>query len=185
MALSCRAALSALTVGGRRSERTRAVFGRSTLPAFAGAGRPSAPVTESIGRQVRFSARSARSAVIGCIPCTKETGAQISSPSTSAARFACSLRSTGICAWKAACLTTPVRASSMPIEELACDARAFRHHAARVAGVHALGKHFDSEHAVDEAAQRSRAPELVVVAAAESRPITRSGAPMRGASASR
>ena len=53
-----------------------------------------------------------------------------------------------------------------PREELARDAEARRHDAARRAGVHAFGQHLDREQAIDDAPERRRAPELVVVAAA-------------------
>ena len=60
----------------------------------------------------------------------------------------------------------PVAASSMRSSSSARDAEARSDDAARVARVHALGQHFDRQHAVHEAAQRGRAPELLVVAAA-------------------
>ena len=66
--------------------------------------------------------------------------------------------------------TTPLPASSMR----SSSARAMRKldgdDAARIARVHALGEHFDGQHAVHQAAQRRRAPELVVVAAARIEP---------------
>ena len=43
-------------------------------------------------------------------------------------------------------------------QQLAHDAEAVGHDAARVARVHALGEHFDLELAADQAAQRSRQP---------------------------
>ena len=52
-----------------------------------------------------------------------------------------------------------------PREEHAHDAEGRRHHAARHR-VHALGEHFHREDAVDEAAQRGRGPQVVVVRAA-------------------
>src|SRR5207237_4468007 len=52
------------------------------------------------------------------------------------------------------------------IENRAEDAEARRHDAARVAGMHALRQHFNGEVADDRAAQRSRDPELFVIAAA-------------------
>ena len=159
-------ALSAFTVGGRRSESTSRVCGRSTLPALAGGGRPSAPVTARNGRQVRFSTRSERSACIGSMPGMKGNLRQISSPSTSAARRACvgalrrDLRVEG------GVLDDAGVGGVDALEQHARDAEARGHHAARVAGVHALGQHFDREDAVHQAAQRGRAPELLVVAAA-------------------
>ena len=51
-------------------------------------------------------------------------------------------------------------------EELAHDAEARRHDAARRAGVHALVEHLDGQRAVDDPPKRGRHPELVVVAAA-------------------
>src|SRR6185436_3758516 len=86
----------ASTVGGKRSDSCSWVFGRSTLPAFANAGRPSAPVTASIGRQVRFSTSSARSLCIGFVPPAKGNLRQISLPRTAAARFAWIFLSLGI-----------------------------------------------------------------------------------------
>src|ERR1700694_5282054 len=54
--------------GGKRSESLSEVWGRSTLPALALDGSPSAPMTESAGRHVRLSKASARSETIGCVP---------------------------------------------------------------------------------------------------------------------
>ena len=60
-------AVSPSSVGGRRSDSLSEVFGRSTLPALAIGGKPSAPVTDSAGRQVRLSSASVWSATIGCV----------------------------------------------------------------------------------------------------------------------
>jgi len=51
-ALICAVARGASSRGGKRSDNFRRVSGRITLPAFAIAGSPSAPVTASAGRQV-------------------------------------------------------------------------------------------------------------------------------------
>jgi hypothetical protein len=104
------------------------------------------------------------------MPFTNGNLRQICSPSTSAARFACSLRSTGIWAWKGRRLHHAAFGVVESLEELARDAHALRDHAARVAGMDPFGQHLDAEHAVDEPPQRRRAPELVVVAAARVQP---------------
>ena len=48
------------SVGGRRRHNFTAVEGRSTLPADDSGGRPSAPVIDKAGRQVRLSTSSVR-----------------------------------------------------------------------------------------------------------------------------
>src|SRR5690554_7483782 len=61
-------ALSPSSVGGRRRDTFTAVVGRSTLPALPRFGRPSTPVIESAGRQVRLSTSSVRSLLTGDMP---------------------------------------------------------------------------------------------------------------------
>src|SRR5262249_47971241 len=56
------------------------------------------------------------------------------------------------------------------LEKRARDAETGSHDAARIAGVHAFGQHFDREPAVHEAAQRGRAPELLVASASRTEP---------------
>src|SRR5208282_355279 len=50
--LSLCVAWRASQVGGSRSDKLSAVIGRSTLPALAAGGSPSAPITVRAGRQV-------------------------------------------------------------------------------------------------------------------------------------
>src|SRR2546430_2649591 len=50
--------------GGIRKDSRSLVVGRNTLPAAASAGRPSAPITSSCGRQVRFNRSSVTLAAI-------------------------------------------------------------------------------------------------------------------------
>jgi hypothetical protein len=50
-----------------RMDSLSEVLGRSTLPAEAIGGSPSAPVTDSAGRQVRLRIASAGSVVVGCM----------------------------------------------------------------------------------------------------------------------
>ena len=95
-----------------RSDSASDVRGRSTLPAFAGSGSPSAPVTDSAGRHVLFNTSASSPSAIGRMPGTNGNLAWISLPSTSAARFACATRSAGTGAWNAASRTRPVAASS-------------------------------------------------------------------------
>src|SRR5690606_39943432 len=57
-------------VGGSRKLNANVVLVRSTLPASAGSGRPEAPITDSVGRQVLFSSSSTSSATTGRVePC--------------------------------------------------------------------------------------------------------------------
>src|SRR6185295_9307660 len=56
------------TPGGRRNDSLSAVKGRSTLPAFCSEGIPSAPVTESVGRQLLLRSNSYGSSFIGRVP---------------------------------------------------------------------------------------------------------------------
>ena len=167
ISFSRRAARSAVDRRRQAQREHELRRGRSTLPALAGAGRPSAPVTASIGRQVRFRTSSARSACIGCMPrgereLAPDLVAQHLRRRASPARS----RSCGNRAWKAASLDHAGARVLDAVEQHARDAEARGHHAARVARVHALGQHLDREHAVHQPAQRGRAPELVVVAAA-------------------
>src|SRR3954453_11365176 len=53
-----------------------------------------------------------------------------------------------------------------PVEQRARNAEARGHDAARVTRMHSFGEHLDAQHTVYQAAQRSGAPELVVIAAA-------------------
>jgi hypothetical protein len=59
------AAFFGSSVGGRRKDSFTAVQGLSVLPAEPVAGRPSAPVTDSVGRQVLFSSSSTGSVALG------------------------------------------------------------------------------------------------------------------------
>src|ERR1700744_673408 len=65
---TARAALSGSTVGGRRSEIFKDISGNSTLPAALTDGKPSAPVTAKVGRQVLLMSSCAASAFTGLTP---------------------------------------------------------------------------------------------------------------------
>ena len=141
--------------------------GRSTLPASAIAGSPSAPVTDSAGRQVRLSSASrviARPSA-ACAPANgylrdrslAQDRRRLPAPAARARRE--SARGTPRAA------RGPSRVLE-PVEQGARDAERRRHDAARVARVHALGQHVDRQRAAGEAAQRRRRPEPLVVAAA-------------------
>src|SRR5678816_4892695 len=59
------------TPGGKRNDSLSAVNGRSTLPAFCSDGIPSAPVTDSVGRQLLLRSSSYGSSLIGRVPPAK------------------------------------------------------------------------------------------------------------------
>jgi len=63
-------AVAASKVGRSRRQSFATVEGTSTLPALPGVGNPSMPMTANCGRQVRLSASSVNSSVIGDIPGT-------------------------------------------------------------------------------------------------------------------
>src|SRR6185437_2553087 len=100
------------SVGGRRSESFTAVNGRNTLPALESGGRPSAPVTASCGRQVRFNTSSVRSSATGFMPGRNGNLSYTAVPSTSAHRRACSMRCAGTSAYSSRGLIAPVAESS-------------------------------------------------------------------------
>ena len=152
-------------VGGKRNDSFSAVYGRSTFPAFCSDGMPSAPVTASVGRHVLLSSSSYGSFAIGRVPaangnlpCTLvaehlRRGPRLLQPillesCTAGHRSAC------------AGLARPRRAQAG-----GAHAEARRHDAAGHARMHAFGEHVDAQRADEIAAQRSRAPELIVVAA--------------------
>ena len=142
-ALRRRAAAS--RVGGMRSESLSEVLGRSTLPPSAGAGSPAAPMMDSAGFHV-----PARSSVDGIVLRVAHALDQREATRRCRRRARRTPRAP----------PPPARAGSRrgspaPIapgllvldarEELARDAEARRHDAARRAGVHALGQHLDGE----------------------------------------
>ncbi len=94
-----------------------AVYGRSTLPASFNAGKPSTPVTDSVGFQVRLTSASTGSVVVGSVgppsaPHAHGKRFQTSSPRIFAVAFACSTRSAGIAQWKLSGSRRPVFESS-------------------------------------------------------------------------
>ena len=114
--ISCEAA-TASTSGGRRSDSLKAVRGRSTLPALDSGGRPSAPVTDSVGRQVRFSRACSGSVVMGSTkppsaPQLQGKRRQTSSPRMRAVACTCSTRSAGISQCRLCGSRRPVELSS-------------------------------------------------------------------------
>jgi hypothetical protein len=106
------AAPTGASVGGNRNDSLRVVCGRSTLPALRKAGRPSAPVTLSVGRQLLLSSSSNGSFETGRIPGINGNLAYTDSPSTVAAAFACARRSGGMDVFSSSIRIAPEVASS-------------------------------------------------------------------------
>ena len=128
------------TVGGRRNDNFRVVYGRSTLPDWSSAGTPSMPTTLNVGRHVRVQQqlervvrqrRAFRPASGTCLrPCRR---------ARAAAPAACLRRSGGIAVLSS---STSMRAGARVLdarEQSARDPEARRHDAARRARVHAFG----------------------------------------------
>ena len=136
------------------------------MPAEASGGMPSTPVTDSAGRQVRLSTSSVRSSAIGVMPGRNGNLSKTSSPSTSATLRACARRSAGTSTCRPSIRMRPVVSSSSRDSSCAQQAEARRHDPGGIAGMHAFLQHLDREVAAGQAAQRGRAPQLVVVAAA-------------------
>ena len=111
-------ALSGQTKGGILIESLSAVLGRSTLPASAIAGKPSAPVMVSVGRQVLFKINSTGSSVNGCTPECSGNASKTCVPKIKATLFACSIRSWGISQCSSGSLITPVCSSSKRLNKL-------------------------------------------------------------------
>ena len=106
------AAPAGASVGGRRNDSFNVVCGRSTLPALRNAGRPSAPVMLSVGRQLLLSSSSNGSFETGRMPGSNGNFAYTESPSTAAAALAWMRRSAGIGAFSSSIRIAPEAASS-------------------------------------------------------------------------
>ena len=158
------AARAASSVGGNRIDSFADVDGRSVLPADVTGGAPDSPVTLSVGRHVLFSTSSTRvlrhrrHARLPRIPLVMTSP----SDSTTACASARVCASIGTCS---ASIMRPVAASSMRSSRPRRIAKARRHDAARGARVHAFGQHRHLERAEQQAAQRRRQPQMLVVAA--------------------
>ena len=95
-ATTASAARCGSVVGARRNDSFRLVYGRNVLPAAPQAGRPSAPVMLSVGRQVLFSSSSYGSFETARMPWGIGNFSCTVLPSTAAVARVCSRRSGGI-----------------------------------------------------------------------------------------
>ena len=131
-----------------RSDSLSAVRGRSTLPASAIDGRPSAPTIDSAGRHVRLSSASARLATIGLVAAGERILADhdLAHDVGGGARLRRALLGN-----RAREIRRAARGRSPNPRagraSLPRDAERRRHDAARVARVHAFGQHFDGQRA--------------------------------------
>ena len=107
----------ASTPGGIRILSFSDVCVRSTLPASFSAGIPSAPVTESDGRQLPDSTISARPGVCGSTPSNAGRSVQTFSPRTSAMPCASPRSSSEILTLRSGNRTSPVDSSSIRLNE--------------------------------------------------------------------
>ena len=153
----CDATLAS-TVGGSLSDKLTAVPGRNTLPALPVGGRPSAPMIDSAGRHARLRISS-----VGIVA----DGTRVFDERKLRADVVADHRGAGGRLLEARFGNRRVefrrehlagRLVLDAAQQLAHDAEAVGHDAAGVAGMHALGEHFDLEPAADQSAQRSRQP---------------------------
>ncbi len=161
--LTAAAARHGSQVGGVRKDSFSDVRGRSTLPARAVGGRPSAPITVSAGPP--RARQQLLGGVIGggrCAVARTDSGRR-SRPISAAVAAASATRSAGIATFSSGTSTAPVATSSTRSSRAAGDAEGVGHHAADVAGVQPVGDDVDRERAGHEAAQRRGHPEPVVV----------------------
>ena len=105
-------ATAASTIGGIRRDNLMVVIGRSTLPASCKGGRPSIPITDNAGRQLRLSTASVPVAA-GRISPRQGNLSCTASPNTWATTSACLRRCDGISTCNASTKTDPVVESSM------------------------------------------------------------------------
>ena len=137
---------------GGRSDRTSAaggttassdVLGRSTLPARPTAGSPSAPMTLSVGRQVRDRSCSAGSSVVGPAPSTNGILVGDARRSRRPCRRASRDPVAGISTCSSGHEDRAGRRVLDAVEQHAGDPERRRHHARHVAGVQAFGDDVD------------------------------------------
>src|SRR3981081_3671404 len=98
VSLTAPAATAASVVGASRSDSLNTSSGSSTLPADPTAGRPSAPVTATVARQVLLISSSTGSLDRGCTPLANGSFPATVEPRTFAAAEICARRSLGIAA---------------------------------------------------------------------------------------